>query len=522
MTLIDLFKSAANRFPDNVAVKDRRHSLTYKELQSLADGLATFLMGAGLVCGDRVGLLMDSSVQYVVAYLGILQAGCVAIPLNTDNSRRNLDFVLQQCGVKCLIGQSRYLSRYQLWPLDISIICSDWSDALKKGDKGPGRGIIRWEQAVEKTPDIDAFPDLSGAGLACILFTSGTTGEPKGVMLSHGNLVANTRSIISYLHLKETDSILSVLPFFYSYGSSLLHTHLAVGGTVHIESQFVYPNKALERMAKERITGFAGVPSTFALLLHRSNFKNMQWPYLRYVTQAGGAMAPSLAERLGDVLPDADIYIMYGQTEATARLSYLPPDRFADKLGSIGKAIPGVELRVVDEKGYQVSPGQIGEIMARGENIMQGYWGQPEETAKVLRNGWLYTGDLARVDEEGFIYIESRKSDIIKSGAHRISPKEIEEVMAAWPGVHEAAVTGLPDPILGEAIWAFVVPEGNRALDHKAIIRYCRNNLASFKVPHKLVELTELPKTTSGKVRKTLLQDLGLRGSSGFAENPSR
>ena len=512
MTLIDLFKSSVNRFPDNVAVKDHHYFLTYKELQFLADGLTTSLISAGLVRGNRVGLLLDNSVQYVVAYLGILQAGCVAVPLNTDNSRRNLEFVLQQCGVKCLIGQSRYLSRYQLWSPDISIICSDWSDAVKKGNKGLGRGVIRWEQAIKKSPDVDSFPNLSNADLACILFTSGTTGEPKGVMLSHSNLVANTRSIVSYLHLKETDSVLAVLPFFYSYGSSLLHTHLAVGGTVHIEGQFVYPNKALDRMVKEKITGFAGVPSTFALLLHRSNFKNMQWPYLRYVTQAGGAMAPSLAKRLGDVLLEADIYIMYGQTEATARLSYLSPDRFVDKLGSIGKAISDVELRVVDEGGNQVSPGHVGEIIARGENVMQGYWGQPEETAKVLRNGWLYTGDLASVDEEGFIYIESRKSDMIKSGAHRISPKEIEEVMAAWPGVHEVAVTGFPDPILGEAIWAFVVPEGNQALDHKAIVRHCRNNLASFKVPHELVELTELPKTTSGKIKKNLLQGSEVQG----------
>lgn len=214
MTIIDLFKSAVDRFPDNVAVKDRHHSLTYKELQSQAEGLATSLTGAGLVCGDRVGLLVDSSVQYVVAYLGILQAGCVAIPLNTDNSQRNLEFVLQQCGVKCLIGQSRYLSRYQLWSMDTSIICSDWTDAVKKGDKGPGHNIIRWEQAIEKSPDADSFPNLSSADLACILFTSGTTGEPKGVMLSHGNLAANTRSIVSYLHLKETDSVLAVLPFF--------------------------------------------------------------------------------------------------------------------------------------------------------------------------------------------------------------------------------------------------------------------------------------------------------------------
>ena len=504
MSLIDLFRTAADRFPDHTAVRDRRHSLTYMELRSLADGLTSTLLDLGLVPNDRVGLLLDSSVRYVVAYLGVLQAGCVAVPLNTDNSRRNLEAVLRQCNIKCLIGQDRYLTRYQLWSLNARIICS--SD-LNKANNGPGRDIIDWEQAVKNDLNVDSFPNPASAGLACILFTSGTTGEPKGVMLSHGNLAANTQSIISYLRLRETDSILSVLPFFYSYGSSLLHTHLAIGGTVHIEGQFVYPNKALERMAKERITGFAGVPSTFALLLHRSNFRNMEWPHLRYVTQAGGPLAPSLAKEISAVLPDTEIYIMYGQTEATARLSYLPPERLADRPGSVGKAIPGVELRVVNEKGHSVKPGQIGEITARGDNIMQGYWAQPEKTARVLRNGWLYTGDLARVDQEGFIYIESRKNDMIKSGAHRISPKEIEEVIAAWPGVHEVAVTGCPDPILGEAIWAFVVPDGKPPLNHKALIRHCRDNLASFKVPQKLIELDELPKTTSGKIKKNLLMN---------------
>ncbi len=514
MTIIGLFNKTADRFPNKIAVKDRRESLTYKELQSLTDNLAASLISAGLAQGDRVAILMDSSVRFVAAYLGILRAGGIAVPLNTDNSQRNLEFVLKQCSAGYLIGQSKYLDRYGLWSFanqdNKKLIIWHGSNITEEDRRGLTHYVIPWEQAVEKDPAAGYFPPgLSSTDLACILYTSGTTGEPKGVMLSHGNLVANTLSILAYLHLKETDSVLVVLPFFYSYGSSLLHTHLAVGGTVHIESQFVYPNKALERMAEERITGFAGVPSTFALLLHRSNFRKMDLPYLRYVTQAGGAMAPALAKELQDAVPQADIFIMYGQTEATARLSCLLPDRFMDKPGSVGKAIPGVELKVVDRMDRKVSPGETGEIIAKGENVMQGYWGLPERTAKVLRNGWLYTGDLARVDEEGFIYIVSRKTEIIKSGAHRISPKEIEEVIAAWPEIDEVAVVGHADPILGEAIWGFVVTKNSLGLDQRALIRHCREHLASYKVPHKLIEVKVLPKTTSGKIRKNLLKEDG-------------
>lgn len=514
MNLPELFLPAAERHPHHVAVKDRLQSLTYMQLTVAADAVASTLMSAGLLPRDRVAVLLDSSVDYVIAYLGILRGGCVAVPLNTDNSRTNILFVLEQCGAKGLVAHTRYLRRYEVWEtcarrltLLIPVGEGDVSGYGSTESASTVPRILPWSEAVSCRPEGPPFPNITGREPACILYTSGTTGVPKGVMLSHGNLVANTRSIISYLNLREGDSVLAVLPFFYSYGSSLLHTHLAVGGTVVIERQFVYPNKALERMREEEVTGFAGVPSTFALLLHRSNFRKMDWPHLRYVTQAGGPMAPALARELKEALPRADIYIMYGQTEATARLSYLPPDRFLEKPDSIGKAIPGVELQVVDEHGRPVPPDATGEIIARGENIMQGYCGLPGENVKVLRDGWLHTGDLARVDDEGFIYIVSRKSEMIKSGAHRISPKEIENVIADVPEVYEVAVVGWPDLILGEAIWAFLVPKENCSLDHGAILRHCRTHLASFKVPHKLVELAELPKTTSGKIKKFLLKE---------------
>ena len=218
-------------------------------------------------------------------------------------------------------------------------------------------------------------------------------------------------------------------------------------------------------------------------------------------------MPPAATRQLKEVLPDTEIFIMYGQTEATARLSYLPPGLVLEKEGSVGKAIPGVELKVVNESGDEVLPGETGEIIARGDNVMLGYWGQPEETASVLRDGWLYTGDLATVDEEGFIYIKSRKSELIKSGAHRISPKEIEEVISEFDNVAEVAVVGQPDQILGERIAAFVVPRDRVGINKKGLLRHCRKNLAGFKVPHRVFFVDSLPKTSSGKVKKFLLRE---------------
>lgn len=508
MTFLDMFQRAASRFPERLAIKDPREEFRYKDVDQASQGLAAFLRSVlGLEKGDRVGILLDSSARYVIAYLGTLRAGCVAVPLNTDNSRENLHYVLADCSISALVGDSRYLSRYGLWDrswlqehAELPVVYTG-----QPGSSAPPSGCYSWSDATT-IPVESGRPPLNPDDLACVLYTSGTTGRPKGVMLSHGNLAANTESIIQYLELGHDDSIMAVLPFFYSYGSSLFHTHLAVGGTVHIETRFVYPNKVLERMAEEKVSGFAGVPSTFALLLYRSNFSKMKWPHLRYVTQAGGAMAPALVRELDRVLPNTRIFIMYGQTEATARLSYLPPERLKDKIGSVGKAIPGVELRVVAENGEDVEPGQTGEILARGANVMQGYWGLDRETQDALRDGWLHTGDLATVDGEGFIYIISRKSELIKSGAHRISPKEIEEVILENTGVSEVAVVGWPDPILGEKIVGFLVPRDGAELNHGQILRQCRSRLASFKVPHELINVDELPKTTSGKVKKFLLK----------------
>jgi acyl-coenzyme A synthetase/AMP-(fatty) acid ligase len=280
------------------------------------------------------------------------------------------------------------------------------------------------------------------------------------------------------------------------------------GGTLVLDNRFMYPNVVLDSVVRESVTGFSGVPSTFAILIHRSNFRNMTFPSLRYVTQAGGPMPHDMAFEIMKVVPNAKVYIMYGQTEACARLSYLPPADLTRKQGSIGKGIPGVTLEVLTKKGAMVKPGETGEIVASGRNVMIGYWRKEEDTCQVLRNGKLFTGDLATVDEDGYIYIVGRGKDMIKSGAHRIAPREIEDVILKHPAVLEAAVVGQPDDIMGESICSFVILKDGQHCTGKDILHFCHENLSLYKMPKVIRFVQSFPKTDSGKIKKEELKKL--------------
>ncbi len=259
--------------------------------------------------------------------------------------------------------------------------------------------------------------DFNKEKCAEIIFTSGSTGVPKGVMVSHKNLISNTTSIVTYLKLTKRDRMLVVLPFYYCYGLSLLHTHLRVGGSIVLNNSFIFLGSIIRNLLDFKCTGFAGVPSHFQILLRKSdNFKTTEFPDLKYVTQAGGKLAPIFIDEFRISHPAVTFYVMYGQTEATARLSYLPPELYESKKGSMGKGIPGVELRVVNDKGKNVKPGEVGEVIARGDNIMLGYFADEEGTRNAIRSGWLYTGDLGTVDADGYIFLTARKKEIIKVG----------------------------------------------------------------------------------------------------------
>jgi long-chain acyl-CoA synthetase len=319
--------------------------------------------------------------------------------------------------------------------------------------------------------------------------------------------MANTESIIQYLGLTENDRIMTVLPFHYCFGTSLLHTHLRVGGSLVVDSRFMYPEAVLQRMIDTDCTGFAGVPSHFQILLRNSSLPKKQFPHLRYVQQAGGHLAPFFVRELQKALPATQIFVMYGQTEATARLSYLPPEFLDRKLGSIGKGIPGVTLRVLSESGQEVKTGEVGEIVAEGESVTLGYWHAPQETASSFRNGKLYTGDMATVDQEGFIYVVDRAKDFLKCGGKRIACRQIEDQLLECEELLEAAVVGVPDEVLGEAVKAFVVPRASNGNGFKESLNdFCKKHMPPQLIPKEIILLQALPKNSAGKVLKQNLR----------------
>jgi acyl-CoA synthetase (AMP-forming)/AMP-acid ligase II len=505
----DFLFRAAESDAGRPALVEPARTTTYGELASGAERVAAWLATAGVSRGDRVVLLFKNGMEYAVTYYGILRAGAVAVPADPALGGPALEHVLEDCRPRALASgreSARTVAAVRKWPAETRAVLFDGDppELPEDGDRVRASlgGVLAGPGSVP--PEVRLIDE----DLASIIYTSGSTGRPKGVMLSHRNLVANTRSIVDYLELTGEDRVLAVLPFHYVYGKSLLNTHVAVGGAVIVDNRFVYPQVVLKRMQDEAATGFAGVPSTFSILLGRTPFSTMAFPALRYVTQAGGPMPPSVTRRLMKALPDKRIYIMYGATEAGARLTYLDPADLLQKIGSIGKAVPNVEVYPVREDGTPCAPDEVGELAARGSNIMRGYWNDPEETGRVLRNGLYYTGDLGRADRDGFLYVVGRRKNMIKVGGARVSPLEIEHAVAAIDGVVEAAVIGVDDEVLGEAPKAFVVAGPESGLTPEAVIARLKSEMAPFKVPREVVFLDRLPKNASGKVRRTELTAL--------------
>ncbi len=505
-TLVHMLRDNAVRTPDSRAVLLNGRHTTYQKLWSDVCAVAGFLQNNGLQPGDRVGVLIKNSVEYIAVYYGVLAAGGVVVGLNTMARSRVLSNWLQHSGASWLFAEVQHP--------ELNSVLDSLDNTMQvvlvgAEEEGVENACRTWQDVLQNNGEEPDLSRLESAQTAAIIYTSGTTGQPKGVMLSHGNLSSNIHSIQQYLQLTPNDRILNVLPFYYSYGNSVLHTHLAAGATLVLENNLLYPHNILTAMASERATGFSGVPSTFAILLSRTRMENYDLSALRYITQAGGAMAPAMIERLRKAVPHARFFVMYGQTEATARLAWLPPEMLDAKPGSIGIAIPGVRLELRDKQGQPVAVGETGEIWASGENIMQGYWRDPELTRKVLEDGWLKTGDLAHCDEDGYFYIDGRSADMIKTGANRISPKEIEEVIMELDGVEEAVVVGVPDELLGQVIKAVVVPRPGVKIEIKQIRAHCWKHLAMYKVPKFIDFVAELPKTASGKIQRFLLAEQG-------------
>jgi acyl-CoA synthetase (AMP-forming)/AMP-acid ligase II len=504
----------ADRTPEAPAVGSPTARLSYGELARRVRALAGHFAATGIGPGSRVVLALPNTPATVVAGLALNALGATSVEVSREWSAAVLGEITTRSRVRHAIvwGRDARTWAAALWkrPVDHVFVVhpSTVPVAFPDAFGGSPATLILDDGRID--PDIGPAPRPPAHNLeldqtAMVLYTSGSTGRPHGVIQTFQNVDANTRSIVEYLGLTAQDRALVTLPLYYCYGRSVLQTHLFAGGSVFLDNRMAFPRTVLETLASEECTGFAGVPLTYEIIRRQVDVSTITFPRLRYLTQAGGAMTPDTISWVRTAFQPAKLFVMYGQTEATARLSYLPPDRAEDKAGSIGIPIPGVELRVVDEHGRELLPGEVGELVARGPNVTPGYLDEPKETEAILRDGWLWTGDLAERDDEGFLYHRGRVKDILKIGGHRVSPVEIEQVIARHPGVAEAAVVGVKDTLMGEVPRAVVVPRPGATPSAAELLQFCRERLPAYQVPVTFVLVEALPRNESGKLLRAEL-----------------
>jgi len=496
-TLLEQFIQNTELYGDSIAVQNESRSINYAELKVLIERVSGFLKSIGIKQGDRVALVIGNSIDYVIAFYAIWKAGGIVIALSPQAKFHEIEKVVQLCRVQSLlINNINHDHALQLKSLGIHLMTI--MDC--KVDS-----VDLWKQALAFAAD-NQWLQTQSSSIAQIIYTSGTTGNPKGVMLSHGNLLCNTLDIIEYLELTRQDTVLNVLPFHYSYGNSVLHTHLCVGGSIFLGGSMAYPQEIVNSMRKFCITGFCGVPSTYNLLLSHSDWSKNP-PPLRYITQAGGPMGKVLTKKLLEACDkQTQLFVMYGQTEASARISWLPPVRLKDKLSSVGIPLASVSIEIRDQFGKQLPNNQKGEVNVSGPSIMLGYWENSIATEQVLNDGWLKTGDMGYIDDDGYIFLLGRNSDMIKVGAHRINPHELEEIINKLNFVSESVIVGIEDELLGQKLHAFIV--GDKSKENLFILKkHCNEYLSSHKIPHEITWTESLPKTASGKIKRYLLEN---------------
>ena len=508
MQVEGLLLDAAQRAPDKVAIVAQGSRHTYRELDRRSNQLAHALLAAGIERGDRVAIFLDNSVDVVIALFAALKAGGVFLTINPTTKSDKVAFILNDCRAAGLISHAR------LEPVlrGISKPIASLRLLSLVGADGPMAPLgharpMDWTEATRSEGKAASRPPDSrciDVDLATIIYTSGSTGFPKGVMMTHLNVLTATMSITRCIESTADDIVLSVLPLSFDYGLYQVFLSAYVGATLVIEPSFAYPARILERLSDERVTGFPIIPTMAAILLQMKGLAPGRFPHLRYVTNTAAELAPAHIRALRNLFPTTKLYSMYGLTECK-RVAYLPPELLERKPTSVGIAFPNTEVYIVDLEDRRVGPGVVGELVVRGSHVMKGYWEREEETSRALRPGplpgerVLYTGDLFSMDEDGCLYFVGRKDDIIKTRGEKVSPKEVEAVLYALPEVVEAAVVGVPDPILGEAVKAVVVLRKGAGVGVQEVLRHCASHLESFMVP-KIVEFRDsLPQTATGK-----------------------
>jgi len=520
--LHDYFDESARKYPQKEALIFEDQRYTYADIHNQANILADKLIDLGLKRQDRVMIYMDNAPEVVISFYATLKAGGIFTIINSAVKAKKFSYIIGDCKPTVIIADNKKEDNVIQAAKDNQLHCNIiWTGAEKKDTASIEQSTtIHWNTIF--TSDLlnrkNYEPqNLSGQrvldiDLAALVYTSGSTGEPKGVMESHYNIISASRSIIQYLGNTPDDIILNTLPLSFDYGLYQVIMAFMFGGTVVLEKSFIFLSRILNLIGKEKATGFPIVPTIVAMILKTIDLKSFDLCTLRYLTNTGAAFPVDHIKKLRSLIPHVQIYSMFGLTECK-RISYLPPEQIDHRPDSVGKAMPNCKVYIVDENEKPILNGQTGELVVRGSNVMQGYWNAPEQTARSFRKGLgfqeklLFTGDYFKMDSEGYLYFLGRHDDMIKSRGERISAKEIENTINQIEGVNECAVIGVDDEILGQAIKAFVVPNPQTKLNKKDITTHCAKHLESYSIPKYIEILNELPKTNHGKTDKKELKE---------------
>jgi long-chain acyl-CoA synthetase len=500
MLIFEMLQATADRLPDKPALICDEETLTYGELQRQVLSLAYHLQHLGVTKGDRVALLFPNCIEMAVSYYACAAIGAIAVPLNNRLTGKDLVYILNDCGAGVLaVG-------YQFW--DVSqAIRPDLVMVKEFIYAGPERRMgAHFLDDLLKSNDLPNFPDLDPEDVATIMYTSGTTGLPKGAMMSQRNIFTNARNCGAMLTYTEKDLTLIVVPLFHVTGlNSQLVAFIYLGGTCVILKAYKTAEmiRAIER---QQITVLFNVPTMYVLMLINEALEDTDISSVRMAAYGGAPMdretIVALKERLG-----LDLYNAYGLTESSSLTTVLPACDAIRKAPSVGLPVPGVQVKAVDFLGNEVQPGDPGELLIKGPNIVKGYFNQPEATQKALKEGWLHTGDVARIDDEGYVFIVDRMKDMIVRGGENIYSIEVESVLNSYPKVLESAVVPEPHHIFGEVVRACIVLRPETEATAEEILEYCRQHLADFKVPARIIILSELPRNPGGKVIKSQLRE---------------
>lgn len=505
MDIVSILENSAKRFPWKKCIVSEQGGLNYRGLNKKADILAGALKeNLGINKGDTVGILLNNCPEYIVTIFAVLKAGAICVPLNTFLSFTELKYILQDCRAKLLISSSQFLPVLQNIRQEKQGALSALQEILLQDKKE--KDFLSWDTVVCGQQHKNSSPEITPEDTAFLIYTSGTTGFPKGVMLSHDNLCANITASVKALKVTGWDRLLLVLPMFHSFTLTVcILIPIFIGAKIILIKSLKPFDKVLRSILFNRVTIIVGIPQLFDTL------KNLHLPawlykFLRVKICISGA-APLSVETLQlfkNKFRTISLLEGYGLTEASPVVS-ITPLKGTQKAGSIGLPLPGIEVKVVTDDERELPTGEIGELIIKGPNVMRGYLNQPEETQKTIRGGWLFTGDLAKIDTEGYMYIVGRKKDMIISHGMNIYPMEIENVLKNHPKIKEAAVVGKKDRSKGEVPVAFVVPEKDQHITDHEIINFCRNRLANYKVPRLIEFRQDLPKTATGKILKRSL-----------------